>query len=299
MKFTAAMMLAASATLATAQITVDANGVIKCPKALAGSFCVGESLLTKTIATCDANGIGKRGLCSEFLAEKPPYGSNDALCYQSSDVSGDAACEFPPTNRAEHSQTLLTCNSATNLESDGSGVKGGIVYENSGTPRLTLSADPSQPKNTASTVSDDWKALPTSSPCPLEPVGTEVPGAPGVPATSEPAWPSVDPVPSVSGPVEPIPTGGPMMPPVSGTPEQPLPSDGPLQPPPVESVPPVGGGNGGNDTFTVPTVSSTETPAVQPPAPTASIPVVPVSAAVMEQTGAVMMVVGLAVACLL
>ncbi|KAL8305059.1 hypothetical protein RB597_004004 [Gaeumannomyces tritici] len=270
MKFTAAMMLAASATLATAQITVDANGVIKCPKALAGSFCVGESLLTKTIATCDANGIGKRGLCSEFLAEKPPYGSNDALCYQSSDVSGDAAC-----------------------------VKGGIVYENSGTPRFTLSADPSQPKNTASTVSDDWKALPTSSPCPLEPVGTEVPGAPGVPATSEPAWPSVDPVPSVSGPVEPIPTGGPMMPPVSGTPEQPLPSDGPLQPPPVESVPPVGGGNGGNDTFTVPTVSSTETPAVQPPAPTASIPVVPVSAAVMEQAGAVMMVVGLAVACLL
>ncbi|KAL8393038.1 hypothetical protein RB595_003007 [Gaeumannomyces hyphopodioides] len=271
MKFTAAMMLAASATLATAQITVDANGVIKCPKPLAGSFCIGDSLLTKTIATCDADGIGKRGLCSEFLAEKPPYGSNDVLCYQSSDVSGDAAC-----------------------------VKGGVVYENSGAPRFTLSADPSQPKNTASTASDNWEVLPTSSPCPLEPAGTEVPGVPGVPATSEPAWPSVNPVPPVSGPVEPIPTGEPMTPPASGTPEQPLPSDGPLQPPPVGPVPPVGGGNGGNDTFTVPTVSSIETPAVQPPAPTASIPMVPVSAApAMKQAGAVMMVVGLAVACLL
>lgn len=65
MKFTAAMALAASATLATAQITFDASGIIKCPKPLAGAFCVGGSLETKTIATCDAEGIGQRGLCSE------------------------------------------------------------------------------------------------------------------------------------------------------------------------------------------------------------------------------------------
>ncbi|KLU86480.1 hypothetical protein MAPG_05492 [Magnaporthiopsis poae ATCC 64411] len=270
MKFTAAMALAASATLATAQITFDASGIIKCPKPLAGAFCVGDSLDTKTIATCDAEGIGQRGLCSEFLAAKPPYGSNDVLCYQSSDTAGDAAC-----------------------------VKGGVVYDITGQPRFTLSADSSEPKITAPTVSDDWEVLPTSSPCPLESAGTEIPAIPGVPATSEPVLPSVNPIPPVSGPPEPIPTGEPWAPSASGTLE-PLPSGAPIQPLPAESVPPVSGGNGGNDTFTAPTFTATDTPMVEPSATTTSIPMVPISAApAMKQVGAVMIVVGLAVACLL
>lgn len=181
-------------------------------------------------------------------------------------------------------------------------MKGNVVYDITGQPRFTLSADSSKPKFTAPTVSDDWEALPTSPPCPLEPVGTEVPAIPGLPAASGPALPSVNPIPPVSGPPEPIPTGEPWTPPASGTLE-PLPSGAPIQSPPVEPTPtpPVGGGNGGgNDTFTVPTVSATDTLAVEPSATTTSIPMVPISAApAMKQAGAVMMVVGLAVACLL
>lgn len=86
-----AILLAASAALASAQITINGS-TFTCPSDnLNGDFCAGESLLTNIIVRCN-NGVGQPGNCNDNLDGEPPVGDTPTLCWQTSDTSGDAAC---------------------------------------------------------------------------------------------------------------------------------------------------------------------------------------------------------------
>jgi hypothetical protein len=88
---TTALILAASAALTSAQVTYN-NGTYTCAKPNA-AYCAGSSLGTDIIIRCDANGKGQPGRCTDNLAGQPPLGVQPALCWQTSETSGDAACE--------------------------------------------------------------------------------------------------------------------------------------------------------------------------------------------------------------
>ncbi len=85
--------LAASATLASAQVTVNSTtGAFTCTKPNS-AFCSGNSLGTDIIIRCNALGQGQPGRCGDNLAGEFPQGVGGALCFQSSPTAGDAACE--------------------------------------------------------------------------------------------------------------------------------------------------------------------------------------------------------------
>jgi len=87
-----AILLAAYAAFASAQITQNPNGTITCPaNAPNGDFCAGESLGTNIIVRCN-NGVGQPGNCNDNLDGEPPFGDTPTSCWQTSDTSGDAAC---------------------------------------------------------------------------------------------------------------------------------------------------------------------------------------------------------------
>jgi hypothetical protein len=69
------------------------TGVYTCDLNPNGAYCAGDSLSSPIIIRC-ANGVGQPGNCNENTAGYYPYGDvGDSLCYQTSDTSGDAACE--------------------------------------------------------------------------------------------------------------------------------------------------------------------------------------------------------------
>ena len=68
------------------------------------SYCAGESLSSNIIIRCDA-GKGYAGNCNDDLTGVDPPGVKaEALCYQSSSTTGDAACSYGglvyPLNRS-------------------------------------------------------------------------------------------------------------------------------------------------------------------------------------------------------
>jgi hypothetical protein len=86
-----ALFLAASAAIASAQITYNGS-TINCPANNPnGNFCAGDSLTTNIIIRC-VNGVAGPGNCNDNLDGEPPIGLNPTLCYQSSATAGDAAC---------------------------------------------------------------------------------------------------------------------------------------------------------------------------------------------------------------
>lgn len=89
----AAVILVASAALASAQATYNStDGKYYCAEP-GQAYCAGESLLTDIILRCDSSGIGQPGRCTDNLDGEPPVGLNTALCWQTSNTTGDAACE--------------------------------------------------------------------------------------------------------------------------------------------------------------------------------------------------------------
>ncbi|PBP20384.1 hypothetical protein BUE80_DR008410 [Diplocarpon rosae] len=88
-----AILLAAMATLASAQVTYDpTSGTFICPADnLNGAFCAGDSLSTNIIIRCK-DGVGQPGNCNDNLVGYFPYGVRSAPCWQSSATSGIAAC---------------------------------------------------------------------------------------------------------------------------------------------------------------------------------------------------------------
>ncbi|KAK5658573.1 hypothetical protein OQA88_1966 [Cercophora sp. LCS_1] len=82
----------ASAALVTAQVSHnETTGEFLCAKADA-AYCAGDSLGTDIIIRCTGT-KGQPGRCTNNLAGYPPLGVQPALCWQSSDTAGDAACE--------------------------------------------------------------------------------------------------------------------------------------------------------------------------------------------------------------
>ncbi|KAE9375261.1 hypothetical protein N431DRAFT_463359 [Stipitochalara longipes BDJ] len=88
---TQALFLAASAAIASAQITYNGSTIICPANNPNGNFCAGTSLGTNIIIRC-VNGVAGPGNCNDNLDGEPPVGLNPALCYQSSPTAGDAAC---------------------------------------------------------------------------------------------------------------------------------------------------------------------------------------------------------------
>ncbi|KAG4436771.1 hypothetical protein IFR05_007746 [Cadophora sp. M221] len=88
-----ALVLAATAAFATAQVTYDdATGKFICPADKPnGAFCAGDSLGTNIIIRC-TNGVGQPGNCNDNLAGYFPFGVRSSQCWQSSPTSGIAAC---------------------------------------------------------------------------------------------------------------------------------------------------------------------------------------------------------------
>lgn len=74
------------------------NGTFTCAGAAKNAnFCAGTSLSSNIIIRCTA-GVGQPGNCNDNLAGLDPIGvKSNALCYQSTDVAGDAACSFNGT----------------------------------------------------------------------------------------------------------------------------------------------------------------------------------------------------------
>ena len=88
----AVILIAASAALASAQLTIDpSTGKYKCPKPNV-AYCAGSSLKTDIIVRCDSSGNGQAGRCGANLSGRPPIGNTVALCYQTNEDDGDAAC---------------------------------------------------------------------------------------------------------------------------------------------------------------------------------------------------------------
>ena len=55
------------------------------------AYCAGDSLSTNIIIRCNGY-IGSPGKCNDNLDGEPPFGLSYGACFQTSDVSGDAAC---------------------------------------------------------------------------------------------------------------------------------------------------------------------------------------------------------------
>ncbi|KAM0333143.1 hypothetical protein ACHAQA_001802 [Verticillium albo-atrum] len=154
MKAAASIILAASA-LATAQVTFnETTGVFTCAKP-GVAYCAGGSLDTDIIIRCNNASIGQPGRCTDNLAGQPPLGVNPALCFQTSETAGDAACE-----------------------------KNCIVYPEDGSASFTLPAD--QCKQTGTGSNSTTTTTAPGKPYPTGPHGnaTHVPVGPTGTTTS-------------------------------------------------------------------------------------------------------------------
>ncbi|KAM7199249.1 hypothetical protein V8F20_005851 [Naviculisporaceae sp. PSN 640] len=87
----AAAALVSATDLDTGGITINPDGSYTCAKANA-AYCAGDSLKTDIIIRCYGT-RGVAGRCSDNLAGEPPRGLTTALCHQTDNVEGDAACE--------------------------------------------------------------------------------------------------------------------------------------------------------------------------------------------------------------
>ncbi|KAK6501018.1 hypothetical protein TWF506_003773 [Arthrobotrys conoides] len=94
MKFTI-VALAAAAAVSAELVFDDATGTFQCLGDSAGKrFCAGDSLTSNIIIRCNGE-RGQPGNCNDNLAGVPPIGvKTSALCWQSSETSGDADCSF-------------------------------------------------------------------------------------------------------------------------------------------------------------------------------------------------------------
>lgn len=78
--------------VSAATVSAQGDGAHQCAKPNA-AYCAGSSLGTDIIIRCDSEGKPQPGRCSDNLAGEPPVGNTPALCWQTDENSGDAACE--------------------------------------------------------------------------------------------------------------------------------------------------------------------------------------------------------------
>jgi hypothetical protein len=120
------------------------NGTFTCAKPNA-AYCAGSSLGTDIIIRCDASGRGQPGRCSNNLVGQPPQGTFPALCWQSSETAGDAACEKNCVVYASLAASAFTLPSSTC------------------TPYFTASSSSAQPTTTITFVNPDSTSKPPTT----------------------------------------------------------------------------------------------------------------------------------------
>ncbi|KAK6528590.1 hypothetical protein TWF281_009829 [Arthrobotrys megalospora] len=106
MKFAIVALVAAAAVNAEL-VFDDSTGTFKClGDAVDKSFCAGASLSSNIIIRCNGE-KGQPGNCNDNLAGVPPIGvKSSALCWQSSNTTGDAGCSFQGIVHAEDGTTF-------------------------------------------------------------------------------------------------------------------------------------------------------------------------------------------------
>ncbi|RVD82117.1 uncharacterized protein DFL_006551 [Arthrobotrys flagrans] len=106
MKFT--IVALATAAAVNAQLVFnETTGTFQCLGDAAGkNFCAGNSLSTNIIIRCNGE-RGQPGNCNNNLAGVPPIGvKSSALCWQTSETSGDAGCSFEGIVHADDGTTF-------------------------------------------------------------------------------------------------------------------------------------------------------------------------------------------------
>ncbi|KAB5572634.1 hypothetical protein GE09DRAFT_1217184 [Coniochaeta sp. 2T2.1] len=207
MKNSALITVLATAAVATAQVTVD-NGTYICAKPNV-AYCAGDSMKTDIIIRCNSEMRGQPGRCSDNLAGEPPVGVRPALCYQTDNVKGDAACEkncivYGGSGNGAGIFTLPASICTPEFSATGTS-SGGIA-----TTTTTSTSPPPPPatSTTEETTTPPAVVVPTTTapPAPVYPTGNNGTVITSVPS---PVQPSTGPpvVPTTTGPA-PISTAG-------------------------------------------------------------------------------------------
>ncbi|KAK2615593.1 hypothetical protein N8I77_002338 [Diaporthe amygdali] len=86
------LIIAASAGLAAAQLNYNSTtGKFTCAQPNQ-AYCASDSLKTNIIVRCNNDAVGQPGNCNDNLDGEPPIGNAYSPCWQSSNITGDAAC---------------------------------------------------------------------------------------------------------------------------------------------------------------------------------------------------------------
>ncbi|KAL6699151.1 hypothetical protein J3F84DRAFT_365066 [Trichoderma pleuroticola] len=104
---TSALFVAVTAALVSAQAPPEGTNKVTCAKPNA-NYCYGGDIIVR----CDANGVGTAGRCSDNVAGYPPLGGV-AECWQSTETSGDAACQKNCVVYAQPSSFTLAASQCT------------------------------------------------------------------------------------------------------------------------------------------------------------------------------------------
>ncbi|KAF3069442.1 hypothetical protein Trisim1_002923 [Trichoderma cf. simile WF8] len=104
---TSAIIVAVTAALVSAQAPPEGTNKVTCAKPNA-NYCYGGDIIVR----CDANGVGTAGRCSDNVAGYPPLGGV-AECWQSTETSGDAACQKNCVVYAQPSSFTLAASQCT------------------------------------------------------------------------------------------------------------------------------------------------------------------------------------------
>ncbi|KAB5554764.1 hypothetical protein GE09DRAFT_139557 [Coniochaeta sp. 2T2.1] len=203
MKSSALITVLATAAVATAQVTVD-NGTYICAKPNV-AYCAGDSMKTDIIIRCNSEMRGQPGRCSDNLAGEPPVGVRPALCYQTDNTKGDAACEkncivYGGSGNGAGIFTLPASLCTPEFSATGTSTGGGIA-----TTTTTSTSSPSAPPPAEETTTPPTVVVPTTT-APVYPTGNNGTVITSVPS---PVQPSTGPpvVPTTTGPA-PISTAG-------------------------------------------------------------------------------------------
>ncbi|KAL6808831.1 hypothetical protein GGI42DRAFT_223243 [Trichoderma sp. SZMC 28013] len=188
---TSAIIVAVTAALVSAQAPPEGTNKVTCAKPNA-NYCYGGDIIVR----CDANGVGTAGRCSDNVAGYPPLGGV-AECWQSTETSGDAACQKNCVVYAQPSSFTLaaaqctpsftasaTSAPATTLSSAVVAPTGSssasVIYTTvvNGTVTTTV------PCTTVPVVPSTTPAGPIITTTPTGPIGTGVPPPPPPPANN-------------------------------------------------------------------------------------------------------------------
>lgn len=146
------------------------------------NYCASGSLEGDIIIRCNGSSVGQPGRCTDNLAGEPPLGVNAALCWQSSDTAGDAACEKDcivyPEQSGRQPFSLTGGNCPSNATNNGTTASSAPFVPSTSAAATTV---PPYPTNTTGTLGPG-----PTSPYPTNTTGTGMPVPPTGTSTASP-----------------------------------------------------------------------------------------------------------------